>query len=221
LNEVRAGSLALIDGGFHPCVLVDVANLCHAIELSINASVRDGKRLFITDSQPISWLDLLSELAPLLPPDAVHRLPGLSSQNLRERLASPARTKPSLRLTVRHLLSSEVRAALRKDPLLARADHTLRNLASLFGESFESRLRDAVEGPSQHTAENRRAPGINLRLSAHQIREVVHSNERARLLLGYRPPYSTAASFAAFRKWYAFQTGREGSHADLFARLKT
>ncbi len=55
LEDMRRGSLALVEDGGMPINVVDVDNLCHAIELALTADQVDGRRIFVTDGDGITW----------------------------------------------------------------------------------------------------------------------------------------------------------------------
>ena len=50
LKDMRQGTLALVDEGKMILNVVDVNNLCHAIELALISEKIDGRRMFITDA---------------------------------------------------------------------------------------------------------------------------------------------------------------------------
>ncbi|MBV8380372.1 MAG: NAD-dependent epimerase/dehydratase family protein [Paucibacter sp.] len=214
---LQSGSLALLDEDpSPPCVLVDVGNLCHAIELALDAGPTDGRRLFITDSETATWKALVAGLAPLAGIDPA-TVPRVSRQQI---LAARPAGRPaiSLKRSVKHLISSDVRQAMRKDPLWERVDQTLRNIVARMGSAAESRVRLSVEGPLRaHLAKP--APTFQYATTAQQLRGVAHSCERARQELGYVPPYSLQQSIAAYGRWYRSHHGVDTPFADLIAML--
>jgi nucleoside-diphosphate-sugar epimerase len=199
VGALLRGELALLEGGRSPCNLVDVRNLAHAIELALVSGPADGRRMLLTDDDPATWHDVVDSLSPL-----VGNVPisGISRDDLVRLIAAPETPRISLKKSVLHLVSSDVRAALRKDPLWAKVDAALRGGARLLGIRAEDRLRLAVEGPTR-VLRGDRAPALNIRLCAQQLRGVVHRCDRARRELGYRPLYTFQQSMAAFRRWYA------------------
>ena len=118
LDDTRRGSLALVEDGRMPLNIVDVENLTHAIELALVADRVDGRRMFVTDGDDITWLDFTRELMPLAeletPPPNLPKCAVAASRDGRDRV--------SLMRTLRHFASSEVRSALRADPLLGRME---------------------------------------------------------------------------------------------------
>lgn len=217
LAALRGGRIPLVDGGSRPCNLVDVDNLAYAIELSLSAGPSDGRRLFITDHQHASWGQVAEELLPLLPTSAPQ--PGtVTAEDLARRVAAARPPQPSLLRSLKHLVSSDMREVVRRDPLLARVDGLVRGSVALLGPAVESRLRRSIEGPAP-IPRSRTGPAIELRLTAQQLRTVVHSPARAVETLGYRPPHTFSASMRAFRDWYRYTTGADSGFGDLYARL--
>jgi nucleoside-diphosphate-sugar epimerase len=208
VSGLRDGSFALIDEGEGPCNVVDVRNLCHAMELALDAGAEalDGGRMFVTDSEQVRWRDMVAELLELSGTDEVRHIERAELLRLTERGA--AKKAPSVAASVRHLLSSHVRAALRKDPLLAKVDRAARIAVTKLGHGMETKLRLGIEGP---TPVSRLEPHANLNvgLCAQQLREVRHLNERAERLLGFRPPVTFSQSMADFRAWYRKMHGMD------------
>jgi len=108
---------------------------------------------------------------------------------------------PSVAASVRHLVSSDVRAALRRDPLLAKLDQAARTAVTKLGRRMETKLRLGIEGP---TPVPRPDPYANIAvgLCAQQLRDVWHRSDRAERLLGYKAPVSFSQSIAHFGMWY-------------------
>jgi predicted dehydrogenase/nucleoside-diphosphate-sugar epimerase len=103
LAVMRHGRLALVDNGKMPINVVDVENLCHTIELALCVDSADGRRMFITDGDEITWQNLTDELMPLA--EIAAPLPSFA----RSEIADPISGRISLRRAMRHLVSSEVR----------------------------------------------------------------------------------------------------------------
>jgi nucleoside-diphosphate-sugar epimerase len=208
VNGLRNGSFALVDDGAGPCNLVDVRNLCHAIELALDAdeAALDGARMFITDGEAVTWKDVATELLELAGNPVFRHIP---SEILRGLLNAGAAEKPiSIGNSVRHLVSSEVRAALRKDPLLAKVDKAARTAVRKLGSGIETKMRIGIEGP---TAVSRPDPyaTLTLGLCGQQLREVRHLNDRAERVLGFRPPATFKQSMNDFKAWYRCMHGMD------------
>ena len=208
VNGLRNGSFALVDDGAGPCNLVDVRNLCHAMELALDVSgaALDGTRMFVTDGEQVSWQDVVTELLELAGTDKVRQIERAELLRLVGRGAM--KKAPSIAASVRHLVSSDVRAALRKDPLLAKLDHAARTAVTKMGRGMETKLRLGIEGPTPVSSPDAYA-NLAVGLCAQQLREVRHSNDRAERLLGFKPPVSFRQSMADFRAWYRRMHGMD------------
>jgi nucleoside-diphosphate-sugar epimerase len=218
LAGLRLGRIPLVDGGQGPCNLVDVDNLTHAIELALEGGPTDGRRLFVTDDDVATWAMVLAGLRPLLASDAP-AAPALQSETLRRLIEAQRPAPASPWRSLKHLISSDVRAVLRRDPLLARIDGVLRRSVALLGSSAEDRLRLAIEAPAA-AGRARASAEIDVRLASQQLRTVVHSPKRAMESLGYRPRHTFGASMAAFRRWHASMTGAESPFSGLYAQIR-
>lgn len=199
LAAIDNGQFALVEDGSAPCVLVDVRNLAHAIDLALRSPVATAERLFVTDDEPTTWRDIVTTLLPCL--DDGVTVPTIGRTELAAAVLPARPQSPSLWKSVKHLGSSTVRAALREDPLLAKFDGALRHLTLSLPASWESRLKKAIEGPLP-VSRLRTGPPYNVRLCAQQLRGVRHEPARAKEVLGYRPEISFAESASAFCAWY-------------------
>jgi nucleoside-diphosphate-sugar epimerase len=217
-SGLRDGSFALVGDGDGPCNLVDVRNLCHAIELALDAEgeALDGRRIFITDGESTTWRQVVDAVKVLHDVDVVGRL---ERQDLAALLDKTA-TKPKLSVvsSLRHLASGEVRAALRKDPLLARLDGATRQAIAKLGSRLETGVRLGIAGPI-HVKQPDPYANLAIGLCAQQLREVRHSTQRAAKLLGYSPPISFERSMADFRDWYRAMHGIDGRYWALSRHL--
>jgi len=217
LNALNAGQFALMDGGNAPVNLVDVENLCQAIELSLTNGGDAGERYFVTDDEKTSWAELVKDLQELqmtqVPSPAVSRA---ELEQIIWQLPKPK--KASFLRSMKHLVSSDIREALRKDPFWEKVDHAIRGLIGKLGSRAEEKLRLSVEGP---VAVNRRTtgPNIDVRLSGQQLREGRHSIEKARRELGYSPAVSYAKSMDNFKTWYRRLHGLDGEFEKLLREL--
>jgi nucleoside-diphosphate-sugar epimerase len=216
LADIRAGSFALVEGGRLALNVVDVENLAHAIELALVAPRADAQRIFVTDGEGLTWRDLAEALLPLSERDRpIDEVPA----HLFRRSPEPP-PKPSLFRSLKHLVSSDVREALRRDPLLARLDKGMRQLVAAAGGRIEDSLRHAIEGPIKVRQVPDRTPYTS-RYNAMQLRNVHHHIDRARELLGYKPVLSFQASMARFRTWYEVTHGYGEDFWPLARALET
>jgi nucleoside-diphosphate-sugar epimerase len=198
LDTLTSGTFAYVDDGAGPCNTVDVFNLAHAIDLAMRGTVVDGRRLFVTDAEETTWRDLVEPLRLVVPTVFAPRSVGREEA---QRLTRTAPARPaSLGRSLRHLVSSDVREALRKDPLLAKADMALRKTVARLGPGTEDKLRMAVEGPRK-VAKQGDPNGVDTALLTMALREVRHSCARAQAELGYAPVLTVAQSMDAFVRW--------------------
>ena len=208
VSGLRNRSFALVDDGAGPCNLIDVRNLCHAIELALDAggATLDGARMFVTDGEPVTWKDVATELLDLAQVSTVRRI---ERSELVRLVARGTETKAtSVGSSIRHLVSSDVRAALRKDPLLAKVDRAARTAVTKLGRNMETKLRLGIEGPTPVSRPDPYA-ALAVGLCAQQLREVRHMNDRAASLLMYAPQVGFKKSMADFRAWYRKMHGMD------------
>ena len=202
LADIRNGSFGLVGGGLHPLNMVDVDNLAHAIILALESAKGDGKRIFLSDGGEPTWMDLSHALLPLA--EIAHSVPMMAISDVKiSKLAAP---RSSLWKSMKHLISSDVREALRRDPRWAMLDKRLRRLATMGGKQMEEHLRHSIEGPTRVKLVEDANP-LSSRYNAMQLRNVRHSIERAREVLGYVPLFDFATSMARFRCWYQTMHG--------------
>jgi nucleoside-diphosphate-sugar epimerase len=216
LDALRAGAFALLDDGKTPCNLVDVSNLAHAIELALDSGGADGKRMFITDDEETTWHDVIAGLTPVA--ERIDPVPIISREELlRLRLAD---SRPSLSVvqSLKHLVSGDVRAAMRQDPLWAKVEQALGQGVTRLGKVVEERLRLSIAGPPP-IPKVQRGPQYNAQLCIQQLRGVRHASDLAKQELGYKPLYTFAASMRAFCSWYRSQHGMDTGSWDLLKQL--
>jgi nucleoside-diphosphate-sugar epimerase len=200
-----------VDGGSHPVVLADVANVAQAIELALEAPQVDGERMFINDGSPTTWRMVVDRLAPLaaVAPDSI--------QDLSE--AEVAAVRPAAvpwSTTVRQILEvPEVRAILRRSP--AGSDGLVAASArSFLKRTLAGRSRGGRALAPQRTGQPVVPP---TGLWRQQLRKVPHSIDRARSQIGFHPEVSWDASMAAFERWFAATHQWSGPLWDLARRI--
>ncbi len=207
------GTFAMVDGGRRPCNLVDVENLARAIELALERDAPLGRRLFVTDDEQTTWRDVVAALRPLA--DAADP-PAIEAIELaRRRDALTALPRLALIRSLAHLISPEVRETVRRDPLVDRAYQAVRRTVAWLSPRAHARIRRAV-GRGARTE----VDGIDVALSARQLRGVRHSCELATRGLGYRPLHSCADSLEAFGAWYRSSRVLDTEFADLLRQLR-
>ncbi len=204
IEDMRRGRLALVEDGQLPINVVDVENLCHAIMLALMADSVDGRRIFVTDGPGITWRHFTDELLPLA--ELAAPLPSVP----RSEIALPAtlHRRFSLRRAAKHLVSSDVRAALRTDPVFDAAEETMRGLVGKLPARFRDTLRDRIGGPRQ-IAKVVSGARLVSRYNPQQLRGVTHSSARAAGAIGYENAVEFPESMAMFRRWYRATRGME------------
>jgi nucleoside-diphosphate-sugar epimerase len=218
VDALRLGAFALMDDGSAPCSLVDVANLCAAIELALARGPADGSRLFVTDGEAAHWRSAIQRLAPLA--QSNRPVATITREELSGMRDGPGKRRISLVKSVKHLVSSDVRQALRKDPLWEQVDGLFRRGVARMGKSVEGRLRLAIEGPLANAA-TAPQPALNARLCRQQLRGVPHSCAAARASLGYQPLYTFDQSMRAFDAWYRSHHAMDSAAWPLLRQLYT
>jgi nucleoside-diphosphate-sugar epimerase len=216
LNAMRISQFALMGDGSAPCNLIDVSNLVGAIELALSKGKGDGTRIFVTDDEKTKWHDVVEGLAPLA--DLKEPVPTISKEELSRICAAQEESRASLLKSMKHLVSSNVRAAMRKDPFWAKIDQAARRGIGMLGHRAEERLRLLIEGPTP-IQEVKANPHFDTRLCAQQLRGVRHSCDRAKRELDYRPLHSFSESMDAFRVWYRTLHGMDSGAWDLLREL--
>ena len=213
LATLRGGRFVSMDNGGSACNLVDVNNLAYAIQLALTNGPADAQRIFVTDRDEISWKMMVDELRPLSEEPVV--IPAMSKDDLIQHIQS-MESRISVRKSLKHLLSSEVRAVLREDPLWASIERVLHNGVRKLG--LEEQLRNVVKGSSHRLNTNGESkPLYDLRLIGMQLRGVRHLCEKAAQELGYQPILSFRESMKNYRDWYR-QT--HGMNTDAWQLLK-
>ena len=120
--------------------------------------------------------------------------------------------------SLKHLVSRDVRAAMRQDPLWAKAEQALGQGVSRLGKVMEERLRLSIVG-SPPIPKVQRGSQYNAQLCLQQLRGVRHASDLAKQELGYQPLCTFAASMRAFCAWYRSQHGMDTGHWDLLKQL--
>jgi nucleoside-diphosphate-sugar epimerase len=215
LQSRVSGRFAFVAGGDAPCNLVDVHNLAYAAELALTCEAADARRIFVTDDDPVTWRNVVDALMPLLHGSA--RPESVTADEVR-RATVIRSAKTGLLRSLAHLVSGDVRAAVRRDPHWAKLELALKKIALSAPLSLQKRLRAVAVGP---TPVRKVTSGADLdwRLVAQQLRGVRHSGGRAREVLGYAPIVGFDQSMTAFRRWYGQLCSLESPGLSLLAQM--
>ena len=219
VSTLRSGLFGLVDAGTLPCELVDVDNLVHAMHRGLDPAVTaDGERIFVTDASGATWADVIAHLTPLAEAGPSQHFS--RAEATRRATAAPP-PKASLTKTLRHLLSSDVREALRGDPLIARTELLAKQLVV---GATPQQVQKALRRQAGDGAKPRRrptAPPVSIPLLRQQLRDVRYSTARSHELLGYRPALSFDQSMESFRRWYGQAVGWDTPSWPLLKQLYT
>ncbi len=205
LDAMCGGEFALVGEGNTPCEIVDVDNLVHAIELSLNSTETSGQRIFITNADDLTWGQLVHGLAPF----AVNDVPveQLGHDEAIHALQANAKPRASIRRTLEHVLSSETRTLLSKDPILGSVERGAKAVVGFLPLRCHSWLRERYGDTRRpHNGPTQRRP-ITVQLIRQQMWGVRYSCDRATRVLGYEVVVSSAQSLERFRRWYANHYG--------------
>jgi len=202
INSVESGRFRFLDNGLRQINIVDVNNLSACIVAALTSNVRDGRRLFACEPANVTWRDLCSDLEPVM--RGGHEIRDMSSSEFAARLPAVSNTSSSkfrLHGMLRHLVSSEVREALRGHPAWAAMEGTAKAGVRSLGKRTENYLRYAFEGPVKVPQACIEDP-IDYNLIAQQLRGVKHDPSRSLEELAFQPPLSYSESMESFRRWY-------------------
>lgn len=216
MDAISNGEFTLIDNGSNPCELVDVMNLCHGIMLALDNGPGTGESYFITDGESTAWANVVEDLLRVRPIKI--SVPVLSRHAAEAILQQEGKKRHSPLKSLVHLFSSDMREALRKDPLLKQVDISVRHLVAKLGPKMENRLRLAIEGPLRVPKRSTSYPIANKALIAHQFRDSRYSIDKARQGLGYTPIISYKESMKAFSNWYRSTHGLDTEYAPLLSQ---
>lgn len=220
VNSIGAGRIAVVDGEPTVCTLVDVDNLCNAIEIAFEKGSDNGERFFVFDEHPLTWPDLLTATATALdlPKDFVN----VSRSEVRARWDQFNRPPPrgSPKTLLKLLSSSPMREAMRKDPFYFRLESKAKKVVRNLVPRAETKILLATDGTPSWPRRDSFAR-FDVPLLFQQLREVRHSDARARQTLGYAPAHSTRSSVDAFAGWYRTLAGWDRPQFSDMSRLAT
>jgi nucleoside-diphosphate-sugar epimerase len=202
-ESLLQGSFAWLDQGAAPCAIVDVRNLAAAVLAAARAPELSGNRLFVIDEDEESqgcatWHQVVGAVAAGVGVDAAAIADVDRNQLIRFGVPKPP-PKPTLVRSLKHLVSEDVREAMRKDPNLLKIDNFFRKLVAR-SSAFEAKMRKSVNGPYRPFASGLE-PVYNWSLCAQQLRGVAHSSRRIREELGYQPAVSLDQSLRTYTNW--------------------
>ncbi len=215
LRTIQAGRFAFLSDGQTPVNLVDVDNLVHAIQLSLEATVGTGERYFITDDEEVSWKELANALVGSVKNEV--EIPVLDDMTMNG-VATKTSESSSLWKSLKHMASDDVRTALAKDPILKKMLSVPRKAIAKFPD-LEEHLRLTLGGGV--TVERiHGSPSYHMRLISQQRRNVRHLCDSAKQALGYVPIVNFSESMRRFCSWYQIMHGTETGTWQLLKELE-
>jgi nucleoside-diphosphate-sugar epimerase len=195
IQSLATDTFPLLNHGTAPWNTVDRRNLAYAVELALlHAEPLPRQRIFITDDGALTWADALRCLASLVP----SKRPVLLNADEAEAALHRSMPRKSLSRALAHLVSGEVRAVLRKDPLLAAAER----FATRVRKKFLGATRLGQRGSSQIPRVSSPKTAVSSQFLREQLRTVRPSCRRAQELLGYRPLVTAEQSLQDFCEWF-------------------
>jgi len=211
LDGILKGEFALVDDGSYPCNLVDVCNLCQAIEKSMQLSQSDGERIFVTNGDTYTWKDLAID-ASRVAGVGVADIPRIST-------AQVAAMQPkhlSMVVFLKSLAKQREINQMLKQTFLVQNKTILKCLQFVNRKLNNNKLKSVKAKKSgSGTLEQ-----LNVSLCKQQLRGVWHRIDKAKNTLGYEPTVSSGESFAKFANYYETLYGYKSEYWDLIASAR-
>ena len=205
ITKLRKGQWVSFDGGRGVLNAVFVENLVDAILLALVVENAIGEALFVTDGHPIEWRQCIEDYQRMLGPEAgtvpeVGR--SIAEAALKARESSGAGSL--LTSAGKYLSSPSWNRRLAQWPLPTKLK---RRALHLFGEILP-RLRESLREDSRfrevwlaNTSQNTHGVDPYDDQLMSQLRKVVHSCDRARDVLGYRPSFDRSEALRLTETW--------------------
>ena len=200
VQHLRAGQIALVDGGETPANHVHVENVVEAILAAARSDRGYGERYFVNEAEPISWRRFYEDMGRVLGLDAP--LPVVSRAET-QRTAHKTQPKAHFRDNFRMLLSGEFRKALSIIPLFRRANEALYNRFIQCSLEFQGRVRARLERPTV-IPKDRTGLDLGNRYITEQLRSVFHSPRKLMAALGYEHALTYTEGMESVRRWLEF-----------------
>ena len=201
LAKLRSNSMPIVDRGENPCNLVYIDNLVEAILLALWKPEAVGQTFFVTDEEVVTWAECINEYAAVIGATVPH----VSAESLmpvpQERVILD-----SLRMIPRVLLSVDFRRALRRIPVFHRIEQAAYNGLQSLPEDRRQQVRRWMHG-SRSARPSGSSPhrfSATDNFIAAQGRTVVHSNSKARDVLGYTAAVSRLEGMVRTEAWLRF-----------------
>jgi dTDP-4-dehydrorhamnose 3,5-epimerase len=203
VDSIKNETFALVEDGRLPCNIVDVNNVCQAIELCFKANEFDGDRIFITNGDKYTWRDL-AEQAASIAGKRIEDIPTVSKDELLK-----MNDKVSLiGLIKKALINEDIKKEIGKTVIVK--NKTLNRLA----KGIYLRFNDN----KLHLQPQQVSPKINYSLCKQQLRGIRHEIIRANKILNYVPIVDSKESFEIFKSYYTTLYGYNTEYWNLVSR---
>ncbi len=213
-KTLRLGTFAFVDQGRFPCPLVDVGNLVQAIRLAMETDIADGRRLFVGDDPTRSWNEVVTALAEVL--GIGEPIPNIPADDAAKMVLAMNPPRGSVKKTIGHLVSSDVRASLRKDPYIGGVEKLAVGWAKRLPESVQNRLRDDDRKEIRPSSPK---TNVSVRLLGQQLRNVTYNGDAAKEVLGYQPNIDFQESIDRFDQFARLHWGLGSTPYQLLSQL--
>jgi nucleoside-diphosphate-sugar epimerase len=191
IGALRSHEVAIVDDGRNPCNLVYVDNLVEAILLALWTPDASGQVFHVTDPEPVSWEQCITDHARLAGVEAPRIAAAELVPALRERV-----WRDSLRAVRGMLGDAEFRRLAKRIPFVRRWFQSLPEPAK---RVIRRRLHRWA--PVQRNGSPERRFRADHPLIAPQKRMVAHSSAKARRLLGLTAPVSYDEAMRLTEGW--------------------
>ncbi len=206
VQAAKAGEFGLIDDGRSVCNAVFVDDVCSAIHTALTTESGLGEAFFVNADKAVTWRDFNETFARMANPQVTFR--DFKSADIQARLDAQRPTVSSNFRALKQLVTSpDFHRQLSTVPAVGWALFHAKELVkqSLPVEKVVGikRARAASASPSTNT----QGAGAKWPGGGRLVREcssVAFSNEKARLVLGWRPAFTFEQGAAMTRVWLEF-----------------
>lgn len=200
VQNLREGTVTLIDGGRGACNTTYVDNLIDAVFLSLNNPAARGQTFYITDGEAITWGDFIRAHAAML--GMSQPLNEISSEQIRAHYRQqPGLLKGSIRATGQAIRSPKFRELLLGIPVTQRILFAAWRWLESMSEDGQTFVRSRLGVRPQArpgTSGNAMPDPVDF---ATQTGSVFFSIEKARRVLDYEPEVRFLKGIAMVEQW--------------------
>ncbi|MEE9312259.1 MAG: NAD-dependent epimerase/dehydratase family protein, partial [Planctomycetota bacterium] len=207
-TAIRQGKFALVEDGELPCNLVDVDNVCHAIELAISAKKSIQGRVFLTNGDNYTWKALATNASEFFGNNS-HDFPRIQRRDVRESSEKPL----PLRSVAQKVLSDPETIGQLKRTRLANYRKLLRVLKAV------RRMVGSKASATISTSNQQQSSEFDPDLLRQQLRGVRHSICKAQKELNYEPLIDSTRSYSRYAECFRFEHGYDGPFRELYLAI--